>query len=45
MVWLRVGEIIGAVLTVVILYFLIKEIKKSIKDSNSGKISDKCELD
>jgi hypothetical protein len=33
------------VLTIGVLYLLIKEIKSSIKNSNDGKVSNRCDLD
>jgi len=36
---------IGMILTLVFIGFLVKELKKSIKESNEGKVSKRCELD
>jgi len=38
-------KIIGMLLTLVFLFFLLKELIKSIKESNNGRVSDKCDLD
>jgi len=43
--WLTVGKVIGAILTLLILYLLVKELRKVIKESNEGRCSDKCDLD
>lgn len=43
--WINELEIIGLILTVVMLFALVKEIKKTIKDSNDGKQSKRCDLD
>ncbi len=43
--WLTVGKIIGAILTLIVLYLLIKELRKVVKESNEGRCSDKCDLD
>ncbi|WP_456393882.1 hypothetical protein [Nitratifractor sp.] len=45
MLWMTIGKIIGAVITLYLLYAIIKELRKSIKESNEGKCSDKCDLD
>ncbi len=43
--WLSLGKVLAGVLTIAILYFLIKELIKIVKESNEGKCSDKCDLD
>lgn len=43
--WLTILEITGMVITVGLLFLLMKELKKNIKDSNDGKVSGKCDLD
>jgi len=43
--WLTVGKVIGAILTLLILALLIKELRKVVKESNEGRCSDKCDLD
>ena len=43
--WLTAGKVIGAILTLLILALLIKELKKTVKESNEGRCSDKCDLD
>ena len=35
----------GMVLTLVFLFFLLKELIKSIKESKDGRVSGKCDLD
>ncbi len=45
MLWMTIGKIIGAIFTIVILYLLIKELRQVVKDSNSGRCSDRCDLD
>ncbi|WP_457607663.1 hypothetical protein [Nitratifractor sp.] len=45
MLWMTIGKIIGGILTLIILYLLIKELKKVVKESNEGRCSDKCDLD
>jgi len=43
--WLTVVKIIGMILTVLFLGLLVKELIKTAKESNDGKVSDRCELD
>ncbi len=43
--WIAGIKIVGMLLTVVFLGFLVKELIKSAKESNDGRVSDKCELD
>jgi len=43
--WMDLAKIAGGILTLVVLYFLIKELRKVVKDSNEGRCSDKCDLD
>jgi len=43
--WIGTLEIVGMIATVIFLGFLIKELRKSIKQSKEGKISDRCDLD
>mgnify|MGYP007034463572 CR=1 FL=1 len=38
-------KIIGMLLTLVFLFFLVKELIKSIKESKEGRVSDRCDLD
>jgi hypothetical protein len=45
MLWMTIGKIIGAAITIYLLYAIVKELKKSIKESNEGRCSGKCELD
>ncbi|MBD3790437.1 MAG: hypothetical protein IE885_08795 [Campylobacterales bacterium] len=45
MEWLHIVEIIGAAGTFWFLFLIIKELRKSIKESNNGKQSGKCDLD
>jgi len=43
--WLSIVKIVGMFLTAVFVGFLLKELIKSAKESNDGKVSGKCELD
>ena len=43
--WVAVIKIAGMFLTVIFLGFLVKELVKSAKESNDGRVSDKSELD
>lgn len=43
--WLTMIEIIGMILTLMVLFTLLKELKKTIKDSNNGKKNERCDLD
>ena len=43
--WMTLGKIIAGILTLFILYLLIKELRKMVKESNEGRCSDKCDLD
>ncbi len=43
--WMFYTKIIAAVITVAILWMLIKELKASIKRDKRGERSGKCELD
>lgn len=43
--WLTLLGIGGMFLTAYIIFLLIRELKKSIKESNEGKISGRCDLD
>ena len=43
--WLTLGKIIGGIITLVLLWLLIKELRKVVKESNEGRCSDKCDLD
>ena len=45
MLWMTIGKIIAFIFTIVVIYLLIKELRKVVKDSNSGKCSDRCDLD
>ncbi len=45
MLFLTIGKIIGAIITLILLYLLVKEFKNVIKESNEGRCSDKCDLD
>lgn len=45
MLWMTIGKIIGFIITIALLYLIIKELRKVVKDSNSGKCSNKCDLD
>ncbi|MBD3791719.1 MAG: hypothetical protein IE918_06160 [Campylobacterales bacterium] len=43
--WLTMLEIIGMIFTAMVLFTLLKELKKTIKDSNNGKKNERCNLD
>jgi len=43
--WLSIAESGGILITAYLLFLLIKEFKKSIKESKKGKVSEKCDLD
>jgi len=43
--WIFYTKIIAGVITVVILWMLIKELKAVVKRDKSGETSGKCELD
>ena len=43
--WMTLGKIVAGILTLVVLYFLVKEFRKAIRESNEGRCSDKCDLD
>jgi len=43
--WLTILEIGGMLVTVLLVILLIRELRKSMKESNEGKVSGKCELD
>jgi hypothetical protein len=45
MLWMTLGKIVGAAITIYLLYALVKELRKSIRESNEGRCSGKCELD
>ena len=45
MTWIYVGKAIAAVLTLIVLWLTYKELRKVIKESNEGRVSDKCDLD
>jgi len=43
--WLTILEIGGMIFTGYLVSLLIKELKKSIRESKEGKVSGKCNLD
>ena len=43
--WLTLLEIGGMVFTVYLIFLLLREFKKSIKESKEGKVSGRCDLD
>ena len=45
MEWINGLEVIGLIITAGLIFALIKELKKNIKDSNSGEQSERCDLD
>ncbi len=38
-------KIVGMLLTLIFLFFLLRELINSIKESKNGKVSDRCDLD
>jgi hypothetical protein len=45
MVWVTIGKITGIAATVTILYLILKEILKVMRESSEGRCSEKCDLD
>jgi len=45
MVWVAIGKITGIAATVTILYLILKEILKVMRESSEGRCSEKCDLD
>jgi hypothetical protein len=45
MEWIGGLEVIGLIVTTGLLFALVKELKKNVKDSKNGKKSEKCDLD
>ena len=43
--WLTIVKIVGMIATLIFVGFLIKEFRKSIKESKDGKVSGRCDLD
>jgi len=43
--WVFYTKIVAAILTIIILWLVWKELKKAIKDDKEGKTSGKCDLD
>ncbi|WP_154806456.1 hypothetical protein [Sulfurovum lithotrophicum] len=43
--WLTLLEIGGMFFTAYLIFLLIKEFKKSIRESKQGKVSGRCDLD
>jgi len=43
--WLTIVKIVGMIATLIFVGFLIRELKKSIKESKDGKVSGRCDLD
>jgi hypothetical protein len=43
--WFNVVAAIGLIMTLFVLFLIAKELFKTIKDSVSGRKSDKCNLD
>ncbi|MDY0196113.1 MAG: hypothetical protein WC253_08460 [Sulfurovaceae bacterium] len=41
----EIGVVIGMVATVFVVFLVTKELLKAIKDSNNGRVSEKCDLD
>ena len=43
--WFTMVKIVGMAATLVFIGYLVKALKKSIKESKEGRVSGKCELD
>ncbi len=43
--WITIGKVVAGILTLIVLYFLIKEFIRAIKSSNEGECSNRCDLD
>ena len=43
--WLTLLEIGGMLFTAYLIFLLVKEFKKSIRESKEGKVSGRCDLD
>ncbi len=43
--WLTYTKIIPAIITLVLLYIIVKSLKDAIKDDKDGKSRGKCDLD
>ena len=43
--WFTLLEIGGMVFTIYLIFLLIKEFRKSIKESKEGRVSGRCDLD
>jgi len=43
--WITLLEIGGMFFTAYLIFLLVKEFRKSIKESKEGKVSRKCDLD
>ena len=43
--WVTLGKITGIAGTVIILYLILKEIFKVVRESSEGRCSEKCDLD
>ncbi|MBN2721788.1 MAG: hypothetical protein JXQ77_03090 [Campylobacterales bacterium] len=41
----EIGVVLGMVATVFVVFLVAKELLKAIKDSNNGRVSEKCNLD
>lgn len=45
MEWITGLEIVGMLITIGLIFALLKELRKNIKDSNNGKKSKRCDLE
>ncbi len=43
--WITLFEIGGMLFTAYLIFLLLKEFRKSIKESKEGKVSRRCDLD
>jgi len=43
--WITLLEIGGMLVTAYLIFLLVKEFQKSIKESKEGKVSGRCDLD
>ncbi len=45
MQWFEILEMTGMAATLWIVFLIVKELRQIIKESNKGRVSDKCDLD
>ena len=41
----EIGVVLGMIVTIFVVFLVAKELLKAIKDSNNGRVSEKCTLD